>query len=144
MATYPVRQENETVRTKRQLSRREFIAPRSNKAARVADAPGYITAVLGACYLVQHDGSTPAVYLEEELESEPHAYWKVVHSAFGIPYCKEVATHAEASAYLESLDIIDARNLVTIGGPFYADKVLVEGPMATMDLYDHVLDDGDL
>ena len=142
MATYPVRQENETVRTKPQLSRLEFIAPRTNKAARVANTPGYITAVLGASYLVMHEGAhAPAIYLAEELESEPAAYWRVTHSSYGIPYCKEVATHSEALTYLESLDIIDAKNQVAIEGPFYSDKALVEGPLPTRDLYDHVLDD---
>lgn len=146
MASYPIRQENETVRTKVQLSRLEFIAARSNKAARCANTPGYITAVLGAHYLVLHEGArTPAIYLAEELESEPAAYWRVTHSAFGIPYSKEVATHSEAVDYLESLDIIDAKSLVAIEGPFYSDKALVEGPLPTRDLYDHVLDeDGDL
>ena len=146
MATYPIRQEKETVRTKLQLSRLEFIAPRANKAARVANTPGYITAVLGASYLVMHDGaSAPAIYLEEELESEPVAYWRVTHSAFGIPYGKEVATYSEAVVYLDSLELLDEKNLLAIEGPFYSDKALVEGPLPTRDLYDHVLDeDGEL
>jgi hypothetical protein len=124
----------------------EFIASRSNKAARVANTPGYITAVLGAGYLVMHEGGTiPAIYLEEELESEPNAYWKVTHSAYGIPYCKEVPTHSEALDYLESLDLINAKTIEAIEGPFYSDKPLVEGPLPTRDLYDHVLDeDGEL
>lgn len=137
---YQLRMVNETVRTKEKLSRKEFIAPRTNKAARTTNAPGCITAVLGTCYFVLHEGAAaPGVYLEEELESEPNAYWKVIHTAFGLPYCKEVATHSEAENYLESLDIVDR-----IEGPFYSDKTLVEGPMATLDLYDHLLDDGDL
>jgi hypothetical protein len=141
---YQLRMVKETVRTKERLSRKEFIAPRVNKAARVTNSPGHITTVLGTCYFVLHEGATtPAVYLEEEVESEPNAYWKVIHTAFGLPYCKEVATHSEAEDYLESLDIVDGSRPV-IEGPFYSDKSLVEGPMATLDLYDHLLDDDDL
>jgi hypothetical protein len=141
---YQLRQINETVRTKAELGRKDFIAPRANKAARRANAPGYITALLGQSYLVIHEGTTtPAVYTEEEVESETAAYWKVTHNAFGLPYCKEVATYGEAEVYVESLDISDGVAEPVIEGPFYSDKPLVEGPRATQDLFDHLLEDSD-
>ena len=65
------------------------------------------------------------------------AYWVVNHPLEGIPYHKEFATYDEAVGYIFTLHGVEA----TMEGPFYSDKVLQEGPVATKTLFDHLTDD---
>jgi hypothetical protein len=140
---YSVRQIHETVRTKPSLGRQAIIAPRAMKLARKPNTPGHISANFGDGYLVLHAGeSNPAVYKEDELVSEPDAYWRVTHNVFGLPYFKEVSTYADAEIYLQSIDV-SSDSTTNIEGPFFEQKTLSEGPMPTLDIYD-LLNEEDL
>lgn len=130
-----------TVRSAPQLnSRLDFMVPQTNKRARTPDRPGVIVGVLRpTSYLVLHENElTAAVYDADELLAEPNAYWRIAHPVEGVPYFKEVATHAEVTKYIEELD---SGVTPTVEGPFYSDKELEEGPQATQDLFDHLTND---
>lgn len=131
---------NDTVRVT-QLSRRDFIAEKAFKALRRANARGVVSGVLGQRdlrYLVIHEGETsPAVYLSDELEPEPNAYWRVQYSRWGLCYFVEVKTYLEAEEL--RFDIIeDGGTATTIEGPFYSDKALTEGLLPPRSLFDHL------
>jgi hypothetical protein len=117
-----------------------IIAPKKNKTARRPDSPGFVADMLGELYLVKHEGAGPeGVYTEEELQPELRAYWKVSHHIKGILYSKEIATHEGVAEYLRELGGVEA----TTEGPFYEDKILVEGPQVTRDLFDHLTNEPD-
>lgn len=135
---------HDTVRTVGTLSRKEFIADKANKALRRVNSPGVISGILGRCnerYLVRHEGeTTPAVYIREELEPEPHAYWKVTYSKAGVTGFAEVATYREADSLRREL-AEDGGKAVLLEGPFYADKELTEGLLPARRLFDHLKSD---
>lgn len=132
-----------TVRTA--LGRKEIIAPKKNKAARKDGAQGVITGVLGKrkqYFLVMHEGaSVPAVYLPEELSLETKAYWRLTYQQHGIGYFTEVPTYLMAQDALEELKM-DNGNITdaVIEGPFFSDKELKEGLIATRTLFDRLKD----
>lgn len=131
-----------TVRTT--LSRKEIIAPKKNKAARKDGAQGVITGVLGKrkqYFLVMHEGaSVPAVYLPEELSLETNAYWRLTYQQHGIGYFIEVPTYLKAQADLEELKMDGNITDAVIEGPFFSDKELKEGVIATRTLFDRLKD----
>jgi hypothetical protein len=130
---------NDTVRVT-ELSRREFIADKASKSMRRANARGHISATLGKreeLYLVIHEGeSVPAVYLREELELEPNAYWKITYSCSGYWYFAEAATYRHVEKLRNELG--DSAKSVMIEGPFYSDKELTEGLLPSRTLFDHL------
>jgi len=135
---------NDTVRTLSQLSRKAFIADKASKSLRRVSAHGVITGILGGCnerYLVLHEGETiPAVYIKEELEVEPNAYWKVTYSRHGFTCFTEVSTYSDVEDLRGELDE-DGIKSVTVEGPFYSDKVLTEGLLPARSLFDHLKDE---
>jgi hypothetical protein len=129
-----------TVRSVPQLnSRLDFIVPQTNKRARTPDRPGVIVGIIPPSYLVLHENElTAAVYDANELLAEPNAYWRVSHPVEGVPYFKEIATHTQVVNYIDELD---SGVTATVEGPFYSDKELEEGPQATQDLFEHLIND---
>ena len=131
---------NDTVRVT-QLSRRDFIADKAFKASRRAGARGLVSGVLGQrreLFLVIHEGeSTLTAYLEEELELEPAAYWRLTFTQAKVHYFVEVATHWEAEELQDQAEE-DGATAIMIEGPFYSAKELCEGLMPPRSLFDHL------
>lgn len=134
-------QQNTTVRTTPELSRSEFLAPKHFKQARRTASAGLITGMLGKWYLVRHEDGVTAIYNEAELQPESAAYWKVIHTIQGASYFKELATHVEVLLYLDELADQGSGVTTKTEGPFYSDKELTEGPMATRTLFDHLTEE---
>ena len=135
---------NDTVRTSAKLSRKDFIADKTSKARRRTSSPGIVCGILGnrdLLYLVRHDGETaPAVYLHDELEPEPNAYWRLTYRDSGFIGFVEVATYDDALRF--QAELLDRRaKSIALEGPFYSDKELTEGLLAPLGLFDHLKED---
>jgi hypothetical protein len=132
---------NDTVRTADELSRKEFLADKAFKLRRRAGSCGFISGIIGKRdprYLVVHEGETePAVYLEEELDIEPNAYWKVTYSQQGLSCFTEVETYEDVEDLRKQLEREGTKSAI-VEGPFYSDKELTEGLLPARSLFDHL------
>lgn len=120
------------------LGRREFIAPKANKALRRV-GPGVITAIAPkdtyVLVMVLHEGATqPAVYLPEELQPNPDVHWKVTYKLPDGLYFKELPLFDAVRDFEDELHAVDGR-VLKIEGPFFGAKVLTEGSLPSLSLY---------